>query len=206
MKGFVEVPLLDMIQQLGEEQTKQILSDFSCPKGEDVEYFLKSRAIEFAKQSITQTQLVFLQYKQEVRLAGYYSLTTKSISVKDSGLSKSLRKRISKFGTRDTSNKGYVIPAPLIAQLGKNFTDKLNEQLSGAELLKMALDRIAAAQFYLGGKIVYIECENEPRLLEFYTQNGFVQFAERDKEPNEDGIIKGDFLVQLLKVHNPSRV
>lgn len=201
----MEIPLLDMIKQLGEEKTKRILSDFSCPKGQDVEYFLKNRAIEFAKQSITQTQLVFLQYKQETRLAGYYSLTTKSISIKDTGLSKSLRKRISKFGTRDTSNKGYVIPAPLIAQLGKNFTDQLNLQLSGNELLKMALDKIAEAQFYLGGKIIYIECEDVPRLLEFYSDNGFVKFGEREKEPNEEGIVIGNHLVQLLKVHNPSR-
>lgn len=200
MKGFVEIPLLDMVEQLGEERVKDILSDFSCPQGKDVEYFLKNRALEFAKQKITQTQMIFLQYKEETRLVGYYSLTNKFISVKDTGVSNSLRKRIAKFGTRDTVNKGFMIPAPLIAQLGKNFTDGLNKQISGDELLKMALDKIVTAQLILGGKIVYIECENIPQLLEFYNRNGFIRFAERQKESEEEGRIVGDYLVQLLKV------
>lgn len=202
MKGFVEFPLLDMIEQLGEEPVKKILSDFSCPRNKDVEYFLKNRAIEFSKQKITQTQLVFLQYKQEMRFVAYYSLTNKTISVKDEGLSKSLRKRIAKFGTRDTVNKGFFLPAPLIAQLGKNFTDNLNEQISGDELLKMALDKIITVQLILGGKVVYIECEDVPRLLEFYSRNGFIEFGRRVKESEDEGRIAGDYLLQLLKVIN----
>jgi len=98
MKGYVEVPLLEMIQQLGEEHVKEILSDFSCPKSKDVEYFLKNRAIEFAKQRITQTQLIFVQFKQENRLVAYYSLTNKSITVKNLGLSNSLRKKYLSLG------------------------------------------------------------------------------------------------------------
>ncbi|PPQ49142.1 N-acetyltransferase [Paenibacillus peoriae] len=202
MKGYIEFPLLDMIEQLGEEKVKRILSDFSCPRNKDVEYFLKHRAIEFSKQQITQTQLVFLQYKDAPRLVAYYSLTNKSISVKDDGLSKTLRKRIAKFGTRDTVNKGFFLPAPLIAQLGKSFTDGLNQQISGDELLKMAINKIVQAQTILGGKVVYIECEDAPRLLEFYSRNGFIQFGKREKESEDEGRIVGDYLLQLLKVIN----
>ena len=200
MKGFAEFPLHEMIDQLGEDHVKTILSDFSCPKNKDVEYFLKNRAIEFTKQKITQTQLVFLQYKNDLRLVDYYSLTHKSISVKDSGLSKTLRRRIAKFGTRDTVNKGYVIPAPLIAQLGKNFTDGLNKEITGDELLKMALDKIAQAQFILGGKIVYIECEDIPKLVDYYSSNGFIPFGKRGRDTEDEDRIKGDYLLQLLKV------
>lgn len=200
IKGFVEIPLLNMIQQIGEEKVRQILSDFSCPQNNDVEYFLKQRAIEFTKQSITQTQLVFLQYKKELRLVGYYSLTSKSIAIKDTALSNTLRKRIAKFGTRDMVNKGYNISAPLIAQLGKNFTDDLNKQISGNELLKMAIDKITAAQLILGGKMVYLECEDIPRLIEFYNQNGFVEFGRRPRDSEDADRIKGEHLVQLLKI------
>jgi len=92
-------------------------------------------------------------------------------------------------------NKGFVIPAPLIAQLGKNFTDGLNTELSGDELLKMALEKVSAAQFILGGKIVYIECEDVPKLLKFYTDNGFISFAKREKDSEEEGRISGTHLI-----------
>lgn len=200
IKGFVEIPLLNMINQLGEEETRDILSDFSCPQGKDVEYFLKNRAIEFAKQSITQTQLVFMQYKDETRLVGYYSLTSKFIMIKDSGISSTLRKRISKFGARDTSNKGYMLTAPLIAQLGKNFTDDLNKLLTGDELLQMAINKVKAAQVILGGKVVYLECEDCPKLVDFYGRNNFREFGRRQRESEDEGRIEGEYLLQLLRI------
>lgn len=52
-------------------------------------------------------------------------------------LSSKLSKRISKFGTYDDNLKGYNIAAPLIAQLGKNFTNELNKLITGDELLKI---------------------------------------------------------------------
>ncbi|CAM4460585.1 GNAT family acetyltransferase [Paenibacillus xylanexedens] len=200
IKGYVEIPLLDLIKELGDSSANKIISGFSCPMNKDVEYFLKSRALEFAKQGITQTHLVFMQYKGELRLIGYYSLTNKFISVKDNNLSNSLRKRIAKFGTRDSYNKGYVMPAPLIAQLGKNFTDGLNKHLSGDELLKMALDNIAKIQQIAGGRIVYLECEDIESLKNFYSRNGFVEFSKREKDSEDADRIKGQYLLQLLKV------
>lgn len=200
IKGFIEVPLLDLIKELGEDPVKKLISDFSCPLNKDVEFFLKSRAIEFAKQGITQTHLVFMQFQGKLRLIGYYSLTNKFISVKDTHLSNSLRRRIAKFGTRDSSNKGYVMSAPLIAQLGKNFTDDLNKQLSGDELLKMALDKIIMLQQIVGGRIVYIECEDIDRLKDFYSRNGFIEFARRERDSEDEDRIKGQYLLQLLKV------
>lgn len=189
-----------MINELGEEKVKTILSDFSCPLNKDVEYFLKNRAFDFAKQGIAQTHLVFLQYKGKLRLIGYYSLTNKFISVKDENLSKNLRKRVAKFGARDSSNKGYIMSAPLIAQLGKNYTDQLNKQLSGDELLKMALDKIVLIQRIAGGRVVYIECEDIEQLKEFYSRHGFVEFNRREKDSEDEDRIKGRYLLQLLKV------
>jgi len=200
LKGYVEVSLLDLIDKLGEDHVKEILSDFSCPLNKDVEYFLKNRAIEFAKQSITQTHTVFIQFQGKPRLVGYYSLTQKSISVKDEGLSKTLRRRIGKFGTRDVNNKRYILPAPLIAQLGKNFTDGLNTQISGDELLKMALDQLRFIQQLIGGRVVYLECEDKPKLIDFYSRNGFVKFGERTRDSEDEGRIEGQYLVQMLKV------
>ena len=55
MSGYKKILLSDMIEQLGEIETKTILSDFSCPLNKDVETFLRTKAIEFAKQRIAST-------------------------------------------------------------------------------------------------------------------------------------------------------
>ncbi len=55
MTGYQLILLKDIIEELGEEKTKEILSQFSCPLNLDVETFLHNKAIEFAKQSISAT-------------------------------------------------------------------------------------------------------------------------------------------------------
>ncbi|KLU60733.1 hypothetical protein CEB3_c31160 [Peptococcaceae bacterium CEB3] len=47
--GYDIVNLKDMLNEVGEELTKDILSSYLCPKNADVEYFLHDRAIEFTK-------------------------------------------------------------------------------------------------------------------------------------------------------------
>lgn len=49
---FVEINLSDMIEQLGEDETKSILFSFSCPLNKDIENFIKYKAIEFSKRTI----------------------------------------------------------------------------------------------------------------------------------------------------------
>lgn len=45
--------------QLGEDVLNCILSEFSCERNPDVEYFLKSQAIDFTKKNQSVTYLVF---------------------------------------------------------------------------------------------------------------------------------------------------
>lgn len=52
---YLRVNIEDMIEIYGEDKTKSILADFSCPLNRDVENFLKFKAIEFSKQSIAKT-------------------------------------------------------------------------------------------------------------------------------------------------------
>lgn len=199
MTGFNIVALKEMIEQLGENKTKEILSDFCCPKNLDVEKFIRHKSIEFAKQNIAPTHLVFSSYKGEIRLIGYFTLTIKSFFVLKSKLSKNMAKRISKFGTYDENIKGYNISAPLIAQLGKNFTDDLNELITGDELLKLACDKIKSIQSEIGGKVTYLECEDKPKLIEFYESNGFVNFGKRELDKDEKDDLSGQYLIQMLK-------
>ncbi len=199
MAGYNQVLLKDMIEQFGEEKTKDILSDFLCPYNKDVEDFIRNKAIEFAKQGIASSHLIFSQYKGDIRLIAYYSLTTKNFCVAKKSLSNTLCKRISKFGTYNKETKNYYISAPLIAQLGKNYNDNLNSLITGDELLKLASDKIRSVQHQIGGKIVYLECEDKHELIEFYTRNGFVNFGRRDLDNDEKDMINGFYLVQMLK-------
>ena len=106
---------------------------------------------------------------------------------------------MNKFGTYDEGIKSYRISAPLIAQLGKNFTNEYNKLITGDELLKMACDLVAEVQLNIGGKIVYIECEDKPRLKDFYERNGFKIFSKRQLDKNDKEIMYGNYLLQLLR-------
>lgn len=199
MTGYIQVSLKDMIDISGEDKVKSILSDFSCPLNLELEDFLKYKAIEFAKQQISSTQLVFTSYKGKPVLIGYYTVAMKVINISKCCLSKRLRSRINKFTTYDKKTGVYNLPAPLIGQLGKNYKDKYNELITGDELLKMACDKIKESLLNLSGKVVYLECEDTPRLIEFYSENGFCEFGKRELDKDETSKISGEHLIQMLK-------
>ena len=56
---FVELKLMDVVQQFGEEEVKEILSNFSCPRNLDVEKFIREDAIAISKKRQSITYLVF---------------------------------------------------------------------------------------------------------------------------------------------------
>jgi hypothetical protein len=199
MTGYKQINLNVMLNELGENRVKDILSDFSCPLNRDVEYFLHNKAIEFAKQGLARTHLIYASYKKEMVLSGYFTLTIKSFTLTKNALSKNMRKKVSKFGQYNKELERYIISAPLIGQLGKNYTNGYNKLITGDELLKMACDKISTSQLELGGKIIYLECEDKPELLGFYQRNGFIQFGERELDQDEIDKMEGKYLIQLLR-------
>lgn len=62
---------------------------------------------------------------------------------------------------------------PLVAQFGKNYADGRDLLISGNDLLEVACNTVAAIQRDLSGKLMYLECENNPALVSFYEGNGF---------------------------------
>lgn len=197
--GYSILSLSDILEIEGEYFLREILSNFSCIN-KDVQKFLTGKsAIDFAKQGITQTFLVYTSYKGKNVLCGYFSLANKYIIVNRNAVSKTLAKRLKKFTIQTEEKSNYIISMPLIAQLGKNYTNGYNQLISGDELLKMALDKIKEAQIILGGKFVYLECEDIIKLREFYQSNGFVEFGRRKLDPDEQFDMEGTELIQLLK-------
>lgn len=200
MTGIWQATLRDMIEVRGEADVKAELSEFSCPFNKDIEYFIKNKAIEFTKQGLASTHLVYTSYKDAPVLAGYYALANKSVSIKASLInSKRWKSRISKFAEYNYDLKSYIVAMPLIGQLGKNYTNGYNTLISGDQLLEIACEKVRSVQFALSGKLVYLECEDNEKLVDFYTRNGFSKFATRKldgDEINNDG--KG-YLLQMIK-------
>lgn len=201
MTGFKIVNLKTLIEISGEEKAKAILSDFSCPMNKDVEQYLRTKAIEFAKHGWAQTHLVYASYKHEPVLVGYFTLANKYIHINPvrSKMSNTLRRRIAGFATYDSELKCYCMTAPLIGQLGKNYTNEYNKLITGDELLQIACDKVKSVQVDMGGKFTYLECEDKPVLTDFYERNGFFNFGIRQLDADEKNDFETTYLVQLLK-------
>lgn len=202
MSGYIGINLRDIIydEELGENAAKSLLSSFSCPLNRDVDYFLKHTAIEFSKQSIASTYLIMASYKSNYVLVGYFTLANKIFCIeKDSLPNRKWKSRMAKFGQFDPAIQRYTISAPLIGQLGKNYSNSYNKLITGDELLKLAIDKVREMQYIVGGKIVYLECEQKEKLIDFYSQNGFVNFGLRPLDKDETDKVSGDHLVQMLK-------
>lgn len=200
MAEFVQIKLNDMISKLGENEVKSILSSFVCPVNKDVETFIKYKVIEFSKQYLSRTTLVYWKSddEREKCWVGYYTIASKHIRVSKDSISNTTAKRMGNHGSFNPATKEYIVPAPLIAQLGKNFADGNNYLISGSDLLQMATTKVREIQNEIGGRFVYLECEEKCKLLDFYKANGFTVFGKRILDRDETDL-DGEYLIQLLK-------
>lgn len=197
--GYKIINLKDIYNTLGEERTKEILEDYKCELNPDVEYFLKEKAIIFSKQDISRTFLVMSDYQGKDVIVGYFAITNKATTVKKFIISNSKRKKILRYAEYNNDSKGYTIALPLIGQLGKNYNNGYNKLISGDILLKFACDKIKETQNILGGRYVFLECEDIDKLREFYEDNGFEYFGKRNLEKDERDKNKGEYLLQMLR-------
>lgn len=193
---YVELNLLEMLDTYGEEKLQKILSRFICPQNIDVENFIQTKAINFARQRIAMTYLVFSDDNQP-EFVGYFTLANKFVSVTGKALSKTLQKRILKFSQYDAELDRFLVSMPLIAQLGRNFNPALSASIPVSDLLTIACGKVREAQFIIGGKTVYIECASNAKLYDFYSASQFVQLGQRNRDIDE--VAESAILVQMLK-------
>lgn len=166
--AYSVIHLGDMIDELGEDECRQLFASFLCPLDPDIEYFIKEKAILFQKMEISRTYLVYTSYKGKQELVGYFALAFKGLSVRKN-VSKSLRRKITGSKTREI----MAIPVFLIGQLSKNYSQGLDKLITGAELLRLAFQKIIEAQRLTGGRVILVECANIEKLKNFYTDHGF---------------------------------
>ena len=181
--------------ELGEDELLQILSEFSCPMNPDVERFLKHSSIEFTKKNQSVTYLVFSV--ADGKLLGYFTLALKPLTVRGETVSNTVKRKLLRVSELDKKSDTYTMSAYLIAQLGKNYSEKDGKMITGAELLGLAWDKIKATQYMFGGMVTFLEAENEEKLLSFYRNNRFSQFDTRQTISDTD---EAHELVQLLRL------
>lgn len=73
----------------GEPALDRLLSEFSCPKNPDVEYFLKNNCVEFTKKNQSVTYLVMSMEKGD--FLGYFTITLKPLTVRDEMISNTVK-------------------------------------------------------------------------------------------------------------------
>ena len=182
-------------EEAGEPALVELLSGFSSPKNKDVERFLKKSAIEFTKKNQSVTYLVVSA--EDVRLLGYFTLALKPLTVRGETVSNTMKRKLLRISELDEKSDTYTMSAYLVAQLGKNFSESGGTEITGAELLKLAWDKIKEIQYLGGGVVTFLEAENEEKLLSFYRDNRFSQFDTRQTTSDTD---ESHELVQLLRL------
>jgi hypothetical protein len=101
-------------------------------------------------------------------------------------LSNNFKKRIERVCKAD-ENGSYVLSAYLIAQLGKNYNLEYKKRIDGKRLLKIAQDTLTDIKYQIGGVVAFLECEDskDDFLLNFYSDNGYSLFGNRNSEKNK---------------------
>lgn len=193
MNSYAVINILDYMDVIGEDSLRTVLSEFSCPKNPEIEEFMRRNAIEFAKRKMS---ITYLLIDTEGRILGIFALAHKALQVMGKGLSKAVRKKIQRYAQIDDETGEFTLSAFLIGQFGKNYQYPEALPLSGIQLMDAAFGILEKVQHEIGGGVVYLECEEKPKLLEFYQseKNRFRVFGERYSE--KDGVK----YIQLLKM------
>lgn len=166
----------------------KFISNFICTKDQDIETFLKERAITFDKLSKSRTFFIFDEDAYEFQILGYFTLALQILRIPDSYSNRKI-KTLDGFSAKNKGETITGLPVILIGQIAKN--DLYKEKITGEELFKYCLNTIFDVQLLLGGRIVLLECKNIPYLIDFYEKFRFVKI-EKDYQENE--------LLQFIRV------
>ena len=172
-----------------------LFSGFACPLNQEVDDFLKIKAVQSNNLKASVSYLVVDPVTAE--LLGYFTLVLKPFTVHESKLSKSNIRLISRFAERNDETQTFTASVYLIAQIGKNYAVEANRRISGKDLLDLAFDKLRAAQDLVGGKMVMVEREaDREKLHDFYAANGFKSWNARfDKRDN----VQYDQMIRALE-------
>ena len=180
----IVVNLLDLLASFDKDRVESILHTFKCPLNTEVEEFLWQKAIDFSLKKLSITHLVF---NEKRNLIAYFALSAKSVSINCDSLSVSLRRKLKRYGIYNPITNSLQASAYLIAQFGKNTGIFPSDGISGNALMELVFSVLKEVQHNIGGGIAFLECEDRPKLLDFY-QNPHNNFHVYGERVAEDGI------------------
>ena len=166
------IRLYDLLAMDGGEGFFESVANSFSSKNADVEEFFRQKAVQATKLNTAATYLVISYEGKKFDLLGYFTLATKMLTLKQSSLSKTECKAISRFGYFDEDSLSYKLTAVLIAQFSRNFHEG-SKSIGGSELMDIALDKIRDILHSTSGKAVFLECEQSEKIVGFYLRNGF---------------------------------
>ena len=180
---------------VGEAVLSSTLSSFAVPLNSEVEEFIRKKALQATKLKSSISYLVIDEDLADV--VGYFTLLVKPFAIQAASLSSKNRRLIARFAEENTEAGDYTASVYLIAQIGKNYAIEEPLQISGGDLLNMALDKLRAAQDLVGGKLVLVEREaDRAKLLEFYNANGFKSWNGRYDKKDQ---VQYDQMIRVLE-------
>ncbi|MDR2568941.1 MAG: hypothetical protein LBD23_01420 [Oscillospiraceae bacterium] len=162
-----------------ESKVREDISSFSCEINPDIKGFLVNRAIPFERAFKSKTYFLMDEEqfaKGNFVILAYFTVALKVLKIFELGLSNRTIKELDGFSAKMDGEVIYDFPVYLIGQVAKNDTYK--SAISGETVIDRAVSVIGYAQGKVGGRVVLVECENVPYLLDFYKKLGFKAIRE----------------------------
>ncbi|MGN0771838.1 MAG: hypothetical protein ACI4MI_04565 [Christensenellales bacterium] len=145
------------------DELKEVLFSFKCEKNKDEEDFLHNKAINYEQHNKARTYLLI---DKSGSIVAYFSLAFKSISLQ--GISKTRMKNIAGGEIEEKSYSAF-----LIGHIAKN--DNIHDVI-GDYIIKVAENLLFEAQKIVGGRLIYLDCKDVPKLKSFYERNNYKYF------------------------------
>jgi hypothetical protein len=164
---------------VSEDIVREAINSFNCEINPDIKGFLVNRAIPFEQASKSKTYFLMDEERllnKEYVIIAYFTVALKVFKVAELGLSNRTIKELDGFSAKMDGEVIYDFPVYLIGQVAKNDTYK--DAIGGEDIIDHSIAVINSAQEKVGGRVVLVECENVPYLLEFYKKLGFKVIRE----------------------------
>lgn len=138
------------------------------------------KALQHETKHTARTYLVFLDSDDEPIVRGYFTLTFREIVLADGEVAVGGKKVREIHGF---SRKPDQVPGYLIGQIGKNAAYP-HELINLEFLLQRIYEVLKSAHDNIGGRVVFLECEDSETLITLYQNHDFKYLQRR-----EDGMV-----------------
>ncbi len=154
-----------------ESRVLRYLQTFNCCKNPDVEDFLHNseKALRLQKESIARTYLI-IDSEHELAIAAYFSIAIKPITIKENFKITNSKRR--KMNSKNIGNGVEVCSTFLIGQIGRDINYS-SEDINLKDIMEYIFGVINKVRELIGGRIVLVEVDKEPKLIKKYEELNF---------------------------------